>query len=334
METKRELVLKALHGEKTDRIPVGFWYHYMPYEEMNLAMKSPEIFEKNINGHRKLKKIFKPDFLKIMTDGLFFLPFDYAALQSAADLKGLEPIPETHPWFDKNVELVRTLREMYGDDILIYFNMFAPMTQMRDGIRVFQGISFDIDRVIDFLKEDAEAVKHALLVFAQSLETLMKKVIGKGLADGVYFSVSNPHGDIPTDIYKKYIMPSEKFVLEKAKELSEDNILHICGNVGGKEMFSIYQDYDVRAVNWAIHASGLSLKEGREYFKGKAIIGGFDNSPESVLCSGTKEEVEACAEQVVQEAGRDGLILGADCTIPSDIDLERLEWVRRKAAAL
>jgi hypothetical protein len=31
---------------------------------------------------------------------------------------------------------------------------------------------------------------------------------------------------------------------------------------------------------------------------------------------------------LIEETGKDGLILGADCTIPSDIAVERIQWVR------
>lgn len=331
---KRELVLKALHNEETERIPVGFWHHFMEYADFNKGMEDPEIIQRNINGHKAYLEKFNPDFLKIMTDGLFFLPYDYAAFQSAEDLKKVKVLSPDNPWFEKNVELVRTLREMYGNDMLVFFNIFAPMTQLRDGMRVFQHFGFDKDKVIDYLKEDGAAVRDALCVFAESMGILMEKVVKEGLADGVYFSVSNPSGDIPTVIYDKYIAPSERLMLEKANALSETNILHICGNVGKKGMFNIYKDYDVTAVNWAIQASGLSMEEGRKLFAEKAVIGGFDNAKSAVLYSGTKEEIEAETEKIVKEAGRKGLILGADCTVPEDINLEHFEWVREKGRSL
>ena len=332
--TKKELVLKAFHNEATERIPVGFWHHYMEYEDFNKGMENPEIFTRNIEGHKAFKEKFSPDFLKIMTDGLFFLPYDYAVFKSAKDLKGLECLSDDHPWFEKNLELVRTLRKMYGNDILVYFNVFAPMTQLRDGMRVLQHFGFDQDKVISFLEEDAQAVSDALCVFAESLGVLMEKVVKEGLADGIYFSVSNPSGDIPATIYDQFIAPSERLVIEKANKLSPDNILHICGNVGNKNMFTIYKDYEVRVVNWAVQASGMSLKDGRELFKGKAVIGGFDNAKSATLYSGTREEIEQCTEQIVNEAGRTGLILGADCTIPADIEIVRLNWVREIAESL
>jgi uroporphyrinogen decarboxylase len=39
-------------------------------------------------------------------------------------------------------------------------------------------------------------------------------------------------------------------------------------------------------------------------------------------------------EKLLKEAGKTGVILGADCTVPPDIDLVRFNWVRDAAATL
>jgi uroporphyrinogen decarboxylase len=51
-----------------------------------------------------------------------------------------------------------------------------------------------------------------------------------------------------------------------------------------------------------------------------------------VLYSGTKEEVQAETRRLLDHAGTKGVILGADCTVPKDIDSERFNWVRDAAA--
>ena len=49
---------------------------------------------------------------------------------------------------------------------------------------------------------------------------------------------------------------------------------------------------------------------------------------------GTKAEIEQETERLLKEAGTVGVILGADCTVPRDIDVQRFNWVRDKAAAV
>ena len=52
------------------------------------------------------------------------------------------------------------------------------------------------------------------------------------------------------------------------------------------------------------------------------------------MYSGSREEIERETERLVEETGRRGVVLGADCTLPSDIDLERMKWVREKLEQL
>ena len=333
MSTKREFVLKAFHNEKTDRVPVGFWFHFLEGDEFNATLQKPELLQKNLAGHKKFKEDFDPDFVKIMTDGLFFLPYDYASIDTVEDLKKLKPLPADHPFFAKNEELVKSVREIFGADTLLFFNEFSPFNQLTFGLGKIGGYT-GIQKIKQFLEEDAQAVADALDVIAQSLNALTERVVKPGLADGIYLSVNNPNRSIPAQIYSTFISPSEKAILEAANQLSPDNILHICGFAGNKNILSVYKDYPASVINWAVHAEGLSLKDGKAYFGNKAVIGGFDNVKEGLLYSGTKQEIEDYVEQLLEETGKEGIIIGADCTVPSDIDIERLQWVREKAASL
>jgi uroporphyrinogen decarboxylase len=78
---------------------------------------------------------------------------------------------------------------------------------------------------------------------------------------------------------------------------------------------------------------GISLGTGKKLFGGKPLIGGFDNTVNGLLYRGGKEAIEAETDRLLKEAGRRGIALGADCTVPRDIDLQRLAWVRERAAA-
>ena len=60
--------------------------------------------------------------------------------------------------------------------------------------------------------------------------------------------------------------------------------------------------------------------------------GGFDNNADGVLYRRSKEEVQAETRTILDKAGTRGVILGADCTVPKDIDPERFDWGRDAAA--
>ena len=86
----------------------------------------------------------------------------------------------------------------------------------------------------------------------------------------------------------------------------------------------------MKVVNWAVHAEQFGLKEGKKLFGGRAVIGGFDQTKDSVLYRGSKEEIEAYVEKLIEDVGK----VGADCTVPADISVERLNWARNKAKEL
>jgi uroporphyrinogen decarboxylase len=84
-------------------------------------------------------------------------------------------------------------------------------------------------------------------------------------------------------------------------------------------------------VNWAVNVEKVSMAEGKKLFDGRAVIGGFANPSESLIHTGSQEEIAAFTRKIIEEAGSTGVIIGADCTIPGDTPLEHLEWVRQAA---
>ena len=131
--------------------------------------------------------------------------------------------------------------------------------------------------------------------------------------------------------YKKIVTPAELAVLEYANTLSDNNILHCCGWAGDKNRIEVWKDYPARTVNWAVYVEDLSLKDGKNYFGGRCVLGGFDNRKTGVLYSGSKQAIKDETKRLLKETGTVGVILGGDCTVPSDIDHERFSWVREAA---
>ena len=312
MGSRRELVLKALHNEIPERIPTGFWYHFLKDpSKFNAGLEDPSILEENLAGARRFKEEFDPDFVKIMTDGYFFLPVTGNTLET------VRPDPDrVEAYIADLTRLVSGVREIYGEDILLFLNLFAPLAIVSSAVTPAFVPGKPGQVIRKSLEEKPEVTAAAL----------------DRVADGIYLSVNTLGNTIPEELYKNYVAPSEKKILKAAKEASPDNILHICGYMGSRNNLEVYRDYDVEAVNWAVHAEGVSLKDGKAFFGGRPVIGGFGNSKTDVLYAGTRDEVEAETVRILSNAGKAGVIIGADCTVPSDTDLQRLEWVRLKAA--
>ena len=169
-------------------------------------------------------------------------------------------------------------------------------------------------------------------MIAGDIAILTQKIIQQGGVDGIYLSTQEIQDErITPALYQTYIEPSNIAVLEAANQIGGTNILHICGFEGASNDVTIFKDYPAQVVNWATHHENVSLTQGQELFPGKAVLGGFENGKKSLLYQGSKVELQNETRRLLAEAGSKGVLLGADCTVPDDFDLERLDWIRQAA---
>lgn len=324
--SKRELVLNAFDNKVVERVPVGFWFHFAADAFFN---SSEETVKRNVAGHQKYVDEFQPDFLKLMSDGFFGYPGEALKnLKTAADLDTVET-EDAGAWIQGQVDLVKELTGRFKAEVASFYNIFAPATYLSFLLEAAES-SFTVEQLA---KENPKGLSRVLLEIAKDIAVLSQRVITEGGADGIYFSARNIDGLSKAD-YLSYIAPSEQYILEKANAVSDYNILHICGYEGHRNDLSTYVDYPAKVVNWAVTVEQVSLQEGKKLFGGRAVIGGFNNTEDGILYKGSKEEIEAETQKLLEQAGNVGVILGADCTIPSDTPLEHLSWVREKARAV
>ncbi|MGT2666512.1 uroporphyrinogen decarboxylase family protein [Streptococcus rifensis] len=332
MVSKRELVVKAFNGEVVDRVPVGFWFHFTEKEEWLNGLDSENIYQKNLQGHQKFIKSVKPDFIKLMSDGFFRYPSPVIreGVKSVTELEAISPLPDDHPWFDKQVQLVKDIKASFDEDIVALYNIFSPATHLK--WQLANEVSAGDDQLADLLLENPDAVQTVLTVIANDLAKLVKRLLKEVPIDGIYFSVQGVQDHrINSDVYPTYIQPADLIVLEAAGGEDGLNILHICGYEGASNNIAVYKDYPAKVFNWAVKPENVSLKNGRELFGGKTVLGGFENEKNSLIYKGIRQEIEQEAKTILSENGRQGIILGADCTIPSDIEVERIQWIRDAA---
>ncbi len=326
-----EMIRKTFHNEYTGHLPVGFWHHFLP-DEMVDGLANPGYVEQNLAGTKLFRDTFDPDFVKVMTDGLFFMPYNYEEMDSASRLAQLRPTEDMDRYMDVSVKFAQDVRDIYGRDVLMFYNVFSPAFQINNRMRQTHPDEYEFTGpIVELIKEDPEAVRAALELIADQTEILLDRIVGAGIMDGMYLSVSCFDRGIPEDVYRAYVAPSEERIIAKANSLAPDNILHICGWRGNRNNLDVYRDYDCNVINWAVHAEGVGLKEGKEFFHGKCVIGGFGNGAEDLLCVGSKEDIQNYVEKIAGEVGTTGVIIGCDCTTHLDTPDEHLKWVKEKA---
>jgi uroporphyrinogen decarboxylase len=329
--SKRILVLDAFDKKPVSRVPVGFWFHFVAEDKLYDGLTDKSIDEISLNGHKEFYNNFQPDFIKIMSDGWFEYPNPKVKkINSSVDLHGLKPVGSDHEWIQRQVEHVGRLTKIFGQDIVSFYNIFSPSKYLR----LLYGSDGDA-LLARLIAEDKQAVRHALAVIAEDLGYLAEGVIQQGHTDGIYFCAQSiQDSSVNPELYQEIVEPSDRHVLEQANRVSDYNILHICGYQGSRNDLSRFTHYEAKAVNWAVHIEGTDLASGRELFGGRAVIGGLDNRPTGLLNTGSRQDIEQAVTELLSVAGTTGTIIGADCSLPADIDLRRLEWVRQQAASL
>ncbi|MDR2104653.1 MAG: hypothetical protein LBP51_02750 [Deferribacteraceae bacterium] len=317
--TKRELVLAAFNNERAPRAPVGFWFHFLPEERWGDGLKDAEVFNLNFAGHKDFIERYNPDFVKIMSDGFFIPPT--ADINNISDLRSIEPLVCKDEWIQMQVELVKKV-SLLDSNMVYFYNIFSPLTTLR--------FMVGAEKLLSFISTDISLVGKAVYNLGITLSMLAERIVSEGGADGIYFSVQNPDIKRITDAaYAEYFSPADSLVLQASA--SDNNILHICGYEGVRNRLPAWRGYNAKAYNWAAHVEGVSLAEGKALFSGKAVIGGFANPKGSLIDAGGREEIESFVKKLLLDCGSRGVIIGADCTISSDIHPERFEWVRQAA---
>ena len=254
---RKERVLKTFHNEPSDKLLVGFWHHYLE-DELVDGLHNPAYIEENLAAAKKFKDDYDPDFVKVMTDGLFFMPFDYENVHCASDLKNLKATEDMDLYLEKSVEFAKAIREIYGHDVLMFYNVFSPafqLSQRMGQVHADKYAGLPEAPIAYLIEEDPEAVQAALDMIGGYTETMIDMILGTGIAEGMYFSVSCFNRGIKSDAYRKYVMPGEKRIIAKANEYAKDNLLHICGWRGLLNDLNLFLDVPIGLICNAIGGS-------------------------------------------------------------------------------
>ena len=227
--------------------------------------------------------------------------------------------------------MVKAVKESYPEDLASFYNIFSPVSYLK---RWFRREGSRGDREIaDFLAEDPELTGHILDVIAGDIAILTRRIIEEAGIEGIYLSTQQiQDGRVDAAGYRRYIEPSTVKVLEAANAAGGQNILHICGFEGASNYLELFKDYPAQVFNWATHHEGVSLAEGSKLFGGQTVLGGFENGRAALLNTGSRAELETETKRLLAETGSQGVILGADCTVPDDFEVERLDWIRQAAS--
>ncbi len=301
---KVERVRAALAGAEVDRVPASFWFHFPSGQKQGIA---------SVKAHLAYYRASGVDFLKIMNEHPYHSGPDKhinATIKTPADWKALRPAPLSASFFQEQLdEISRIVDGLHGECLAIttIFGPFSAGNAISDG------------RVTEHLKTDPIAVSQGLGVIAESLAQFAIACIEAGAA-GIYYSAQGGEQDrFTADEFAGFLKPHDLTVLNALSGHGEFNLLHICGD---HIRLPLYADYPTHAVNWASTKHNLDLKQGYSLFK-RPVVGGIGDR--GLIVDGPHADIKKAVQKVITDFGRRSLMIGADCTVPTEIDVSNLQ---------
>ncbi len=298
---KIERMDAVLCGEKPDKIPVSFWFHFPEDKIAGEAMAE---------AHLEYYRACDPDFIKVMNDNRYDMPDDMPLIEKPEDWRRLPKNPVSAPNYQKQISGLKMIADELADEAYFTTTIFDP---------VATGNYISKKQVINHLRENPEATMKGLYAMSESLAEFAAACIEAGAA-GIYYSAQAGGVEKMTrEEHTRYIKPLEMMIWDSAALKGKLNVLHLCGP---GMYFDNYQAYPFDVVNWAVGVPGnVTITEGKKFFK-RPVCGGLDNN--GVIVSGPKEAIEEAVRHVLDEGGETNFILGANCTVPKDINWENL----------
>lgn len=300
---KRDSVLSLLdEGIETPYIPAGFFIHFDPKFHRGQAA---------IEKHLEYFKFTDMDFVKIQYENRFPIvpeikrPEDWAKMPCyGAD------------FYEDQINIAKELVEAVGKDTMVLMTLYSPF--------MCAGHSSGKEILVEHLRENSNQTKKGIEIIADSLLTFVKGCVDVGI-DGFYHSTQGgeSHRFEGSPIFDECIRPYDLALMEEIERSCEFNILHVCDYEGGYTDLSPYVDYPGHVVNVGpkIGSDTLSSLEIAELF-GRPFMGGLDRH--GIITTGRAAEIKAEVNLICQEA-TSNFILGADCTLPSDINWENIK---------
>lgn len=180
------------------------------------------------------------------------------------------------------------------------------------------------DLLTEHLQLDPEKTAKGLQIIDESILLFVRECVKRGV-DGFYASTQGGEAGRFRDpaLFTRYLKPIDLLVMNEINRLCPFNILHVCDYNGLYDDLTPYLDYPGQLVNCGtrLRSGARSPRELSRMFD-RPFMGGMDRH--GILVSGTREQIQREVQDVIRDAPP-GFVLGADCTVPSDIPLENLK---------
>ncbi|RRB06534.1 uroporphyrinogen decarboxylase family protein [Larkinella rosea] len=311
-KSKRDRMRQVL--EKTgsaNYIPAGFFLHFPAEQRTGDAA---------IKAHLDYFQATDMDFVKIQFEQSYPKATE---VKSAADWARIPVLKES--FFEPSLYIIKGLIKAAKAEALILPTMYSPYQMAKQAVPK--------ELLLKHVQEDPEAVSRGMENVTLSVMNYVRAAVRAGV-DGFYTCSQGGEASAVADraLFNRVIKSYDMLIQKEVAQLTSFNILHVCDYEGDYAEFgSRFSDYPGQIVNVPLAAEGkpLSLSQAAEVFK-RPVMGGIDRH--GVLSSGTPAEVKKAVELVLKDAPAQ-VVLGANCTVRTDIPMQNLQMAIKTAHA-
>jgi uroporphyrinogen decarboxylase len=299
---KRDLVLSLLDKDKKQEvIPAAFFLHF------------DEIYHRGqaaIDKHLEFFQYTGMDFVKIQYEKVFPTR---PQIQKPADWDHM-PLYDKD-FYEDQLNIVDGLVKRAQKEALIIMTLYSPF--------MCAGHTSD-HHIVEHIKENPVKAKKGMEIITESLMIFVKACIKRGV-DGFYHSTQGGESQTFNDsaLFRECIKPYDLILMEEINRSCDFNILHVCDYHGGYDDLTPFLDYPGHIVNCSLElgTGKLTAQEVSQMFD-RPFMGGLDRL--GTIFSGSRDEIKkAVVAECSQKSAK--FLLGADCTVPSDIDWDNLK---------
>lgn len=308
---KRERVLAAVRKERVDVIPVGFSLHF-----------NEKTGKEAVDAHLKFFEETDTDIIKMMNENL--VP-DVGEIRTPDDWNKIPTYSMKDAFMQSQLDMVKAILDKADPNAFSMGTLHGICASAIHPIEARYGYEPVRELFCTHIRDKKEPMIEAFKRITDGMCQLAIAYKDLGL-DAIYYAGLGAEIHYFTDEeFAEAIEPFDKQILKVSKEAGNINFLHMCKHNLNMKRYETYADL-ADVVNWGVYETNFSLEEGRKLFPGKTIMGGLANRS-GVMVDGTIEELKAEAKKVVQEFGKEGFILGADCTLPTEIEYSRIRAI-------
>lgn len=309
----KERVIKAINKEKVDHVPASFSCHFpVGCENGDAALKA----------HKDFVEATDTDILKIMNENL--VPYS-EGIKCAKDWDKIPGFTVNDAFIQRELDLVKRILDYNQGDRFITATLHGAVASTLHPFERDYGYDAGRQFQVDCYRENKKVVADCTKRVCEGMAEFAQKLIEIG-CDSVYYASLGAENRLYTDEeFAELVAPNDLMIMKAIKDAGGYCILHMCKDGLNMKRYKSYAPY-ADIVNWGVYEAPLSLEEGRKLFPGATVLGGFANRT-GIIVDGSIDELKAHAKEIVNGFGKTGFIIGADCTLATELPVERVRAI-------